>query len=66
MLEILKAWRTQRAKTDRVPPYVILHDRHLHALATAHPKTLKELAAVEGMGPTRLERYADELLDLLQ
>ncbi len=66
VLESLRSWRTQRAKADKVPPYVILHDRHLQALADAQPKTLRELATIEGMGPTRLERYADELLALLQ
>ena len=66
VLEALRSWRTQRAKADKVPPYVILHDRHLQALAEAQPKTLRELATIDGMGPTRLERYADELLALLQ
>ena len=65
LVERLRTWRSQRAKADGVPPYVIFHDRHLQAIAAAKPQTLRALAAVDGMGPRRLEFYADELLALI-
>ena len=65
LLEALRAWRSARARADAVPPYVVMHDKHLQMLAAAQPKTLTELARVEGMGPRRLELYADDLLSLL-
>ena len=64
LLEALRTWRSARAKADAVPPYVVMHDRHLQALAAARPTTLAALAKVEGMGPRRLELYADDLLSL--
>jgi ATP-dependent DNA helicase RecQ len=61
----LRAWRTQRAREDAVPAYVVLHDATLDELAARRPRSQGELAAVKGLGPTKLERYGDELLALL-
>jgi ATP-dependent DNA helicase RecQ len=61
----LKAWRTRRAREDGVPAYVVLHDTTLSELAARRPGSAAELAAVKGLGPTKIERYGDELLDVL-
>jgi hypothetical protein len=65
VLERLRAWRRDRAKADGVPPYVVLHDKHLEGLAAARPTSMTALAKVDGMGPRRLELYGDDLLALL-
>jgi ATP-dependent DNA helicase RecQ len=61
----LRAWRTRRAREDAVPAYVVLHDTTLDELAARRPRSQGELAAVKGLGPTKLERYGGELLALL-
>jgi ATP-dependent DNA helicase RecQ len=61
----LKAWRTRRAREDGVPAYVVLHDATLTELAARRPGSAAELAAVKGLGPTKIDRYGDELLDVL-
>jgi DNA helicase-2/ATP-dependent DNA helicase PcrA len=61
----LRDWRTMRAKADEVPAYVVLNDRHLRGIAVARPRDATELAACDGIGPTKLERYGDEILDVL-
>jgi ATP-dependent DNA helicase RecQ len=61
----LRAWRTRRAREDAVPAYVVLHDATLDELAARRPRSQGELAAVKGLGPTKVERYGDELLALL-
>jgi DNA helicase II / ATP-dependent DNA helicase PcrA len=61
----LRDWRTTRAKADEVPAYVVLNDRHLRGIAVAKPRDAVELAACDGIGPTKLERYGDEILDVL-
>jgi len=61
----LRAWRSRRARADGVPAYVVLHDATLHELAARRPGTESELAGVKGLGPTKLERYGDELLAVL-
>jgi len=61
----LKAWRSQRARADGVPAYVVLHDATLHELAARRPDSEAALAGVKGLGPAKLERYGDELLAVL-
>ncbi len=61
----LKAWRSRRAREDGVPAYVVLHDATLHELAARRPGSSAELAGVKGLGPTKLERYGEELLAVL-
>jgi ATP-dependent DNA helicase RecQ len=61
----LRAWRTQRAREDGVPAYVVLHDATLRELAARKPGSEAELAGVKGLGPAKLARYGVELLDVL-
>jgi len=65
LFERLKAWRRERAKADGVPAYVVFHDATLAAIAEEQPTNRAALATVQGVGPTKLERYADELLDIV-
>jgi len=62
---VLRAWRSETARRDKVPAYVVLQDAELSGIATRCPATLAELAACRGMGPIRLERYGDEILAVL-
>ena len=61
----LRAWRSQRAREDGVPAYVVLHDATLRELAACRPRSTAELAAVKGVGPAKLDRYGSELLAVL-
>ncbi len=61
-MEVLRTWRTLRAKADGVPAYVVAHDATLAAIAEARPSTIAELRRVKGMGQAKLERYGDEIL----
>jgi len=61
----LKAWRSQRASQDKVPPYCVAQNRSLEDIARAKPVTQEELAAIKGFGPARLERYGSEILSLV-
>ena len=63
--EKLRAWRLERAKTDGVPPYVVFHDSVLHQIAATYPQSLGELAQISGVGPSKLERYGNDLLAAL-
>ena len=66
LVAALKAWRTEQARQQAVPPYVVFHDRTLLELAARRPGSLAELAEVGGIGAAKLERYGEGLLELLQ
>ena len=61
----LRSWRSDRAKADGIAPFIVFHDSVLIAVAARQPTNLAELAQVKGIGPTKLERYGDELLAAL-
>ena len=62
IVEALRAWRLERARSDGVPAFVVFHNTTMTAIAAAEPQTLEQLAAVSGIGPSRLESYGDEIL----
>jgi DNA helicase-2/ATP-dependent DNA helicase PcrA len=65
LVDALKAWRKQRASADRVPAYIVLSDGHLEGIASRRPTSLAELARCAGIGPTKLERYGDEIVAVI-
>ena len=62
LFDRLKEWRRKRANADGVPAYVVFHDRTLAEIAERQCKDWADLAAISGVGPAKLERYADEVL----
>ncbi|MEF8746555.1 MAG: DNA helicase RecQ [Candidatus Accumulibacter propinquus] len=65
LLARLRAWRSEKAREQGVPAYVILHDRALHEIATLLPDSVPALLAVPGIGVAKAERYGRELLTLV-
>jgi DNA helicase-2/ATP-dependent DNA helicase PcrA len=65
LFDRLKEWRRKRAKEDGVPAYVVFHDRTLAEIAERECKDWADLAAISGIGPAKLERYADEILAIV-
>jgi DNA helicase II / ATP-dependent DNA helicase PcrA len=63
--EALRAWRVTRAREDGIAPFIVFHDSVLHEIASRRPTTRAELSAIPGIGPAKLERYADDLLEAL-
>lgn len=63
--ERLRDWRKARAATRQVEVQVIAPNAVLMAAARSDPRTLAELAKVEGMDPFRLEQYGAEMLAAL-
>jgi ATP-dependent DNA helicase RecQ len=65
LLDALKAVRSDLAKTNDVPAYVIFHDRTLVELAQVKPKSLNAMLAINGVGQSKLERYGQVFLDAM-
>ena len=58
----LKAWRSELAKAQSVPAYVVFNDATLEALCRRQPRNLEELLEVPGIGEKRAERFGVSLL----
>ncbi|MBA2463063.1 MAG: HRDC domain-containing protein, partial [Actinobacteria bacterium] len=65
LFERLRAWRLERARSDEVPAYVVLHDATLRELASVKPASQQDLAGVKGFGPAKIDRYADDVLAVI-
>ncbi|MCU1659754.1 MAG: UvrD/REP helicase [Pseudonocardiales bacterium] len=61
----LRSWRKTQAAAQGVPPYVVFSDATLVAIADGRPDSRAALARISGVGPMKLERYADPLLAVL-
>jgi superfamily I DNA/RNA helicase len=62
----LREWRRARSRADGVPAFVVIHDRHLVAIAERRPMDRAALAACPGIGPAKLAAYGDELVSLVR
>jgi DNA helicase-2/ATP-dependent DNA helicase PcrA len=62
----LREWRLKRAQDDGVAAFIVFDNKTLVAIAERAPHDLDELAAVPGVGPKKLEQYADEVLAVLR
>ena len=63
--EALREWRTEMAREQNVPAYVIFHDATLRAIALVDPGNLEELRDINGVGDRKLERYGAAVLERL-
>jgi ATP-dependent DNA helicase RecQ len=66
LLDALKALRTDLARRQRQPAYVIFPDRTLIEMAAQRPQNLEELAAVHGVGIAKLQKYGPAFLAIIQ
>ncbi|MEI6228227.1 MAG: DNA helicase RecQ, partial [Methylophilaceae bacterium] len=62
---LLKDKRTELAREQGVPPYLIFHDSTLLEILNRQPKTLSEMSLINGVGQAKLERYGDAFLQVL-
>ena len=65
LLSALKAKRRGLAEAARVPAYVIFPDRTLIEMAERRPQTLDQMAAINGVGSKKLDRYGVDFLEVI-
>jgi DNA helicase-2/ATP-dependent DNA helicase PcrA len=61
----LREWRGIESTKQGKPAYVVFDNKTLVAIAAARPRSLGELAEVTGVGPAKLERYGEHVVDLV-
>jgi superfamily II DNA helicase RecQ len=65
LFERLRSWRGEKAREQKVPAYVVLHNSHLEEISASKPRTIQELGSIKGVGLRRAARYGEELLALV-
>lgn len=66
LVERIKKWRNEQASAQGLPLYRIIHLNTIIQAAIVLPTSSKELLKVKGIGPSSVEKYGDELLEIIQ
>lgn len=62
----LKAKRMELAREQGVPPYLIFHDSTLLEILNQKPASLTAMSQISGVGQSKLTRYGDAFLEVLE
>lgn len=65
LFQKLRAWRLERARADKVAPFIVAHDIALAELSVRKPKTLQQLSGVKGFGPKKVASYGEDILRVI-
>jgi ribonuclease D len=63
LLETLRQWRV-RASNGK-PAYTVAHNSTLESIAALRPRSLAELATINGVGPAFVKRHGQQVLALV-
>ncbi|MDR1923731.1 MAG: DNA helicase RecQ [Planctomycetaceae bacterium] len=66
LFERLREIRTELAKAENVPPYVVFSDRTLHEIARDFPRNPEELLQIHGVGQHKFEAYGSRFLAVVK
>jgi len=66
LLAKLKEWRTQKARDQKVPAYIVLNDKTIENIILQMPTSSQDLLSVEGIGNVKMEQYGADLIKIIQ
>ncbi len=66
LFELLRAKRKTIAEEEEVPAFVVFSDKTLKEIATYFPQTKEALRQIHGIGPAKVEKYADDFLPIIR
>lgn len=66
LFEKLRTLRTEIAREEKVPPYIVFSDKTLTHMCLVKPRTEKEMLDVSGVGKFKYEKYGERFLDCVR
>jgi ATP-dependent DNA helicase RecQ len=63
--EKLRAWRKAESEKMGLPQFFVLGTSALRSIVLERPKNLKQLTAVQGIGPEKADRFGASILEVL-
>ncbi len=66
LFEELRGLRLEMSKKEKVPPYVIFHDKTLKEIAAYKPVSLAEMRGLYGVGEIKLEKFGNVFVDFIK
>ena len=65
LFERLREWRRARAGDESVPAFVVFTDATLQLIAEHKPATPEALLRISGIGRSKVEKYGEDVLELV-
>ena len=62
--QALRQWRTERARADNVPAYIVCGDRTLQDIVQQRPASLTELQNIYGLGEAKIQKFGSGILEV--
>ncbi len=62
----LKAYRLNKSREEKIKPYFIYNDNQLKNLIIKMPKSKEELMKVSGFGETKVNKYGEDILKIIE
>lgn len=66
LFESLRTLRTEIAREEKVPPYIVFSDKTLTHMCVVKPKTKGEMLKVSGVGEFKFEKYGERFLRCIE
>lgn len=66
LFEKLRGLRTEIAREEKVPPYIVFSDKTLTHMCIVKPKTKQEMLKVSGVGEFKFEKYGERFLNCIE
>ena len=65
LFERLRALRSEIAREEKVPPYMVFSDKTLTHMCILRPASREEMLKVSGVGEFKYEKYGRRFLDCI-
>ncbi len=66
LLQNLIRWQKETADREHLEPYMVVQFGTLREIARIKPKTREELLRIKGIGPAKIHKYGDAILDIVR
>ncbi len=66
LFQRLRALRTEIAREEKVPPYIVFSDKTLIAMSKAAPQDKSQMLSVSGVGEFKYDKYGERFLASIQ
>ena len=66
LFEKLRVLRTEIAREEKVPPYIVFSDKTLTHMCMVKPTTKQEMLKVSGVGEFKFEKYGERFLNCIE
>lgn len=61
----LKEYRLSKSKEEEIKAYMVFNNETMEELIANKPKNIKELENIKGFGPVKIQKYGEDLINII-